>query len=275
MMNGPIPIQFNEVHVRRFSKSFPSKYGRAVYTLIISLSLSACGQLLRPLDRLTNGNNGVETIYALDGVKMISDQITRGDDPRTYEQRTYTISSDSRLLLRFESLNNSYGRIQSVKPIRIRVFATTEEDKARAMSSLRACPIVQNWMMLATWNTSHPYRDGNWAPGGAIELDDCVSAEKLGSPAKSSGSPEAVVTSVNLNSNEVSPLNTDVAVTDPTYSACSEPGAICFDVRAWYTNYVIQRGLNFGIALISVDESIVQIHGDISGSKAPRIHWME
>lgn len=265
----------DEVHVKQLMMFLSRGSGLFITVCMAILCLSACGQLLRPLERLTNANGGTETIYALDGVKLISADISRGDDPRTYEQRSYAISPYSRLLLRFESLNNSYGRIQSVRPIRIRVFAATEEDKTRAMNSLRACPIVQNWMMLATWNTSHPYRDGEWLPGGAIELDDCTSAEKLSSPVKSNMFSESFETASIRTETGISPLNTNVAVTDPTYSACSEPAAVCFDVRAWYSNYVIQRGMNFGIALVSLDETVIQIHGDTSGSKAPRIHWME
>lgn len=211
-----------------------------------------------PLSDRFDGS-GKETIYALDGVKLISTSITTGDDPMSYQQRSYTVSSNDRLLMRFENLTASSTRIMSGKPVRIRIFAMTDAESSKAMTSLRICPLTKNWMMAATWQTAHPFKNGEWTPGGEIELEDCVSPD----PSTSSSPTPAA---------SLSPEPTAAAV---AANPCAETGAICFDVSAWYNSYVIQRSINYGVALISYDGRSVRIYGDGAGSKGPRIHWIE
>ena len=222
--------------------SFP-KLTAFSFLLVAALG---CG----PLTNKSNGSDPAkETIFAIDGVKFISSAISGADDPRTYGQRTYAISGESRLLLRFVNLSAAVSRIHADKPVRIRVFAATPADFDRR-ASLQLCPVTRSWMMAATWQTAHPFRGGRWAPGGEIESEDCVGVE---------------ATSV-----KPTPMS------DPAHNPCTEPGAICFNVTPWYNNYVIQRGLNYGVALRGLNgHAPVQVFGDAAGSKAPRIHWSE
>lgn len=239
----------------------PFRLAGSFTLLAIAVLLNACGPLTA--GGLTGSDPGKETIYALDGVKMISTSVTTSDDSRTYGQRTYTISPTDRLLMRFESLSSASLKILSDKPVRIRVFAASDADLTQAMTSLRVCPILKNWMMGATWDTAHPFKGGGWTPGGEIELDDCVA-------------PETEVTATNPPSASPAPATGSGAPTSAfAGSPCMDPGAICFDVSAWYNNYVVQRSMNYGVALISYDGKAVRIYGDGAGSKGPRIHWTE
>ena len=202
--------------------------------------LSACG----PLKFDTAGPataTPVQTTKAIDGVKYIAKSISRGDDARTYGQHAYTIDADSRVLLRFESLTAAESKIRSDKPILIRIFTADANDQARAVAILRACPIVKDWMMAATWTAGHPFKGGAWTDGAALESEDCVQPAPTGSIA----------------------------------GDCSAAFAVCFDVSAWYKAYAIERGINFGHALISASGEPISILGDASPSKSPRIQWSE
>ena len=85
---------------------------------------SGCGILLTlacaPLPRI-DGAPGTETVKALDGIKLISTDISRGDDPSSFGQRSYTISPSSRLLVRYESLSSAAPRILATQPMYIRI----------------------------------------------------------------------------------------------------------------------------------------------------------
>jgi len=186
----------------------------------------------------------------------------------SFGQKTYSVSGGDRLLLRFESLNASLKKINPAKPVRIRVFATSEAERTKAFASLRLCPLLQNWMMAATWRAAHPFREGAWTPGGAIEPEECVSADPNARVPK----PDTEAPKSNAGTSKPDPASANPV---PTHNPCAEPGALCFDVSAWYQNYVLQRGTNFGLALISADGQTVQVYGDGPGSKAPRIHWVE
>ncbi|MES2962658.1 MAG: hypothetical protein V4760_02130, partial [Bdellovibrionota bacterium] len=181
-----------------------------------------------------------ETTFALDGVKYISTSIGRGDDARTYGQMKYSISKDARVLLRFESLSANQTRILSTQPILIRVFAPDTTEQTNAVANLKACPIVADWMMAATWSSAHPYRGGSWPEGSPISHNECVDAF---APAAATGD-------------------------------CAIANAVCYDVSAWYKGYVIESGRNFGHALVA-DSTTVVIQGDGSFSKGPRIQWSE
>lgn len=210
---------------------------RITSTILSALLLSACG----PVKLGTGAAAPTDTTYALDGVKYISPSIARGDDSRTFNQRRYTIASDGRVLLRFESLSANQTKILSTQPILIRIFAVDATEQAKAVGQLRACPIVDDWMMAATWKTAHPYRGGEWRDGAPIEDDDCVQAL---APASATGD-------------------------------CAVANAVCFDVSDWYKHYVVERGINYGHALVSASGEAISILGDAAPSKGPRIQWSE
>jgi hypothetical protein len=204
----------------------------------IGLSICGCGEL-----RLGEGGEPVppkEVAFAVDALKLISSGIRRGDDFRTFKQGLYTIDSESRLLLRYEMLLEKNWGLRDDMPVRLRVFVDSEIDQQTARTHLRVCPVTKNWMMAATWQAAHPWRGGEWAPGGDIDWSECVSPEAVGS------SPSAL---------------------------CSENQALCFDVSRWYRIWVLERQENLGLVMLS-DEP-VKILGDGSPGKAPRMQWHE
>lgn len=204
----------------------------------LSLGLAACG----PISNFTAGDDAKETVFAVDGVKLISSNILRGDDEATFGQRRYTINANSRLLLRFESLSGAQSKIRIDQPIVIRIVTESAAEKTKALTSLKACPLVRDWMMAATWTSAHPFKGGEWPQGSSLADEDCVSA-------MASGSGPAACT--------------------------SEGNAVCFDISGWYRSFLVEQGINFGHALVSADGQAVSLVGDAAGSRGPRIHWSE
>lgn len=211
----------------------------AKLTILIAsaLCLAACG----PVKLSGTGATPTDTTYALDGVKYISTSIARGDDPKTFGQLQYSISPTSRVLVRFESLSANKTRILSTQPILLRIFAPNAGEQSNAVTNLKACPIVVDWMMAATWSSAHPYRGGGWNEGSSIDQGECVDA---------------------------------VALADAK-GDCTATNAVCFDVSTWYKGYVIEHGINYGHALVNAAGTPVTIQGDGSYSKGPRIQWSE
>ncbi len=181
-----------------------------------------------------------EVVLAVDGVKLIERDLLRGDDLRSYQQRRYTLHANARLLVRYEMLMEEDLGLRDDLPVRLRLFAETADDLQIARNQMRACPITRNWMMAATWSAAHPWRGGDWTPGAEVDWEECVSVE---------------------------------AVDQPTTQLCGEAQAICFNVSRWYRLWVRERKENFGLALVS--EAPVNLLGDASPGKAPRIHWHE
>jgi hypothetical protein len=212
------------------------------------VSISGCSV------KATSVGDKQETVQALDGVKFISKDAKRGDDSRSFAQQSYTISTDGRLLLRFESLGASVSSIDTTKPIRIRVTPINAAEHDKAIASLVVCPITQDWMMAATWKSAHPFGGGSWQDGGAINLDECVAAPS--------------------GTNSLKPkLNNSFTTASP--DPCTETNAVCYDVSAWYRSYVVERHVNFGVAVIAKDAQSISVYGDGSGSKGPRIQWTD
>ncbi|NDF15675.1 hypothetical protein EB061_10190, partial [bacterium] len=173
--------------------------------------------------------------YSMDGVKLISPQIQRGDDPSTFGQNHYTLSPTQRLLLRFESLSSKVAAIQvsGGKKVEFEVTPTDPAQLESAKASLSLCPLTQNWMMLATWENAHPFgNNGQWSTaGGDYEPLGCVRAAR------------------------------------------TEGDSLFFDITRWVIDYPRGRNENFGQLLLS--DSNQQIFGEKSGSHSPRIHWLE
>lgn len=193
---------------------------------------------------LTNNTNPVyvEKIYALDGLKLIAKDIIDPLSEKTFNQTRYQISAESRLLIRYENLESKNLNLQADKPIYLRIFVGKTDDLNSARNSLKICPILRNWMLMATWTKAHPYPGGHWSEGGELSHEDCVSYDTTAAQA---------------------------------VAGCAKVNAICFDVNPWYQAFMIERNTNYGLALISADGLAIEIIGDNAGSQAPRIHWFE
>lgn len=207
-------------------------------TVSMVLPLLACGKLGPDPD------SSVEQNYSFDGVKLITPTITKSNDPQAYSRNQYTISPTSRLLMRFEDLGSHSNdiRIGTDRRVRVQIAVVNIADIVIARETLKLCPLVNQWMMLATWNLRHPFgQDGKWsAEGSDFDPAGCVSP---------------VTVDNNLTKRDtVSPILT-------------------FDMTDWFVNYARGRNQNYGLVLIA--EKSVTICGDANGSYSPRILWDE
>lgn len=185
--------------------------------------------------------------YSMDGVKFITPGITNGDSAGTYNQPTYTISDAGRLLMRFESLSSKLDQISlsDGRRISVDVALPSGSDATAAISSLQVCPILKNWMMLATWTRAFPMPAGSWSrDGGDYDDAGCVRGE----------------------------LSEKSGVTK-TRSA-TDPQIVRFDVTQWFVDYVKGRAENYGLVLLSGNGGAVTVIGDADGTYSPRINWL-
>lgn len=192
-------------------------------------NFSGCGML--------KGGDFIEPrSYSLNAVKLIRPDITEGEDARTMRQDQYTVSAFSRLLLRFEEFLSKVDNISLGSGRRVYVYLSVQgsSDVNQAQTDLVLCPVVTNWMMLATWYKAHPMGStGSWkVEGGDFATSGCIAAS---------------------------------GHTDDTLQ---------YDVTSWVTNYAIGRNQNYGLLLRSITSNSFGIYGDNDGAKSPRIEWM-
>ena len=209
------------------------QYLGAVVVALALLALSSCELSVGKSARVAEPQT-----YSLDGTKWISPSITDGNDPRTMNQTLYAVSPAGRLLLRFESLSSKESSISlgDGRRVYIDIALKSGENAANAEASLELCPLVKNWMMLATWNSAHPMLGGDWASdGGDFDGSGCVRG-----------------------------VNQVVGGAD----------TLRFDVTQWLIDYVRGRQMNFGLILVSSGAN-VQVRGDADGSHSPRISWIK
>lgn len=181
-----------------------------------------------------------EKAFAIDAVKLIRSDIERGDEASTFGQSVYGLGSQARLLLRYEKLSEKKG-ILGTQPLKLRVFGVTAGDVAAMRAEGKVCPIASPWMMLATWTAGHPWRGGEWFPGGNLDQNECI-----------------------------------VADTPTSDGLCADPGAVCFDLTRWYKIWILERPdspRNFGFALVTGVP--FSLYGETMAAKAPRIQWFE
>lgn len=180
--------------------------------------------------------------YSFNGVKLIRPDISKGDDARTMLQSQYSISNFSRLLLRFEDFLSKVDSISLGNGRRVNVHITVDgssgvngSDVNQAQTDLVLCPVLTNWMMLATWYKAYPMgNSGVWkAQGGDYLSEACIAASSH---------------------------------VDDTLQ---------FDVTDWVVNYAIGRHQNYGLLLISNSSSTYGILGDTNGANSPRIEWLK
>ena len=175
--------------------------------------------------------------YSLDGVKSISSNQPDGTDPSTMLQTSYSVSSQSRILLRLEDLLSKVTSVSlaSGNTINVDVFVNNTSDGPAAQTAFSLCPLTKNWMMLATWFKAYPMGStGIWqASGGDFDSSGCMKP-------------------VTLSGTQVT-----------------------FDVKTWFVNYVQGRGVNNGLVLISSSTSPLVVRGDSDPAYSPRIRWIQ
>ena len=181
---------------------------------VLAALLSSCGQLNKGID-------SIPVATPMDGVKLLSPSITKADDPGAMTQASYAIGTSSRLLMRLENFLCKVDEVSigTTNLVTVKITLNSASDAARAQASLQVCPILKNWMMLATWARAYPMAgDGRWSQaGGDYDSDACIAVK---------------------------------AITGKEIS---------FDSTPWFLNYVRGRRINYGLILISSDPSAIVI----------------
>lgn len=200
----------------------------------------------------------VEKEYGFDGVKLISKDIHGAEDPRSLGQSNYEIHPDSRLLMRLENFlaHAEEIHIGDEHRVFIEVTLSENEDFDHAQEHLRICPLVKNWMMLATWRYAHPFgTSGIWENLGA---DFDVSGCMKGKASEIERSDSETVATANL---------TDENETTKTPAQ----KVLWFDATDWFVDYAQVHSYNFGWVALASDN--VRIHGDTSITHSPRVRF--
>lgn len=204
-------------------------------TSILALFL-LCTSCAIPIDALLG--NTLREEFSIDGVKLIYPSMAKPDASDSFAQATYQIDANRRLLLRFESFSRKASEVVLTEKegVEIQVGLLAGQDPTQAVASLKLCPILKNWMMLATWDAAHPFHSsGRWSkPGGDYDVSECMSAQ---------AKPKEGATVIPL----------------------------VFNVTSWFRNTVRGRGQDLGLVLIA-DRSW-EIAGDQSTSYSPRISY--
>jgi hypothetical protein len=219
------------------------KLAAQAFAVFSALALSACELYVGDQPRTPIEE---PQTYSMDGVKYIAPSVADGAAPMTYNQPTYAISDSGRLLLRFESLSNKLDQISLAdgRRVSLEIGLPAGSDASAAISSIEVCPILKNWMMLATWDRAHPMPGGAWSrDGGDYDPEGCVRgalSAKTGAAARST----------------------------------NEPQVIQFDVTQWFVDYVKGRAQNYGLILLSGNGGEVTVIGDADGTYSPRINWL-
>lgn len=192
------------------------------------LFLSGCGKLLSKVS--------TQQTYSLDAVKLIAKSISQGEDPSTYGQSQYEVNSERRLLLKFEELSKYVDSVDLSSGKKLELQISVGGNAEEVLNSLKICPLLHSWMMLATWEYAHPFgeKTNKWkTPGGDYDEYDCVSGKLK--PFQKKGDERTLL----------------------------------FDVTEWFKNFPRARKTNDGLIVIS--SSIVKIIGETSGSFSPRL----
>ena len=182
------------------------------------------------------GNDPIATMQlGLDGVKLIERGETRGDLPSHFEQESYRLDDGRRLLLRFEAFSEEVSRVnvEGTNKVWIEITVLTEDQVEPALAALKLCPLTRAWMMLATWELGHPF-------GAAGRWNE------PGGDFDRAGCVSAQLKEAGTR-------------------------GLRFDVTKWFNDYPRGRGENFGLILVS--ESSINMHGDRSGTYAPRFSF--
>lgn len=180
-----------------------------------------------------------DKIKAVDAVKFIEEGNENPKAVSSFDQPSYRIHKTSRLLMRYEDVNEIEDDIRGgSRDLVLRIELVYSQDKAQALQQLELCPIVGDWMMGATWEKGHPYPGGKWLkPGGEFDEALCVKPFE-----------------------------------DSTNPACQATNFVCFDLSEWFQRYVVEADENRGFAIKTSSGSGFVIYGDGS-SRGPRLLW--
>ncbi len=179
-----------------------------------------------------------ERVISLDGLKLISEPPDTG---KAFGSEAYRVASGRRLLMRFEGLaTRAMGiDLSNGKRALLTLRCKPGECVEQANDALKICPVVRNWMMLATWTQAHPFGDGNWAqPGGDYDEPSCIAPHE-----------------------------------EEAASRSNDPELLRFDITNHIIDYTQGRRTNYGWILISDDE--LTIYGETSGPFSPRLTFDE
>ena len=214
-------------------------------TIPFCLTLIACDNLSTHADA-TDVKNTKPVNMAIDEEKLIVQGIDTPQDPRTMNINSYSISANSRLLLRFGGLLSGANNILDEQPILLRL-QISDTDTSLAIKNLQVCPILKNWMMYASWNHAHPYKNGAWSqPGGDFDSASCLTV---------------------LAANDPALANQDEK------DFCSDKQAVCFNILSYFKNYIKTRAMDNGLAIINQDPTTaVDVYGKIT-PEGPVLFW--
>ncbi|MGB0453214.1 MAG: hypothetical protein ACPGJV_05825 [Bacteriovoracaceae bacterium] len=128
---------------------------KSLLLVAIALTLVSCGEDFNtdPADqnkvlfeKLSNVNKHV---------KLISPSITRSLDPSAFSERIYTIGHERRLLMKLVGLKDVQGEAvvnsENDAHIVIRPVEGHGKTLAEFETTLKICPLTQNWAVNATW----------------------------------------------------------------------------------------------------------------------------
>ncbi len=175
-----------------------------------------------------------QVVLSIDAIKLISKGNVTLDDPNAYGQAHYSISDTNRLLLRYEKLSDYFGK--TVSEIYFQLTLSDATDLSAATEVLEICPIIRDWMMLATWELAHPYSsEGRWKNHGAdFDGSGCIKGK--------------------VGQNAISEL---------------DKRTLLFDIKNWFRDYPQARSKNDGHIVIS--SKSLSILGETSSSHSPRL----
>jgi len=198
---------------------------RRLATAVVLLAISGCG-LYDDSYYYTSPHS-----YAMDGVKLIGPDLTRGEDPTTMLQPHYQLGANRRLLLRFESFDQHINEVSTAVGDKVEVEITLQEEPGVIdLNTFELCPITRQWMMLATWWVPNPFQKSHrWENGGGdIDRDLCAHPQLK-----------------------------------------SHTSTVTFDVTRWFTEFARSHHENFGFVLIA--QKTIHVVGEYRSISSPKI----
>ncbi len=208
-----------------------------------------------------------EEMRVSDLVKLISPDITNGADEKTFDQTRYPIGPNHRVLIMYSDLVAHLEKINTNDggKVLLELNLSKVSDTEAALDNFKICPLIEKWMLLATWERAFPRRKWSSA-GGDFDPSGCISP----TPTK----PTVALVSKKKSQDQEGEKQSSAPMASPTPTpAPTYTGTLYFDITDWYLNYPKGRGINYGLILTSqVDTEIL---GDRSGAGAPRIYWYE
>lgn len=211
--------------------------------ILVLIAVSGCGYAVKDPTVLTNTTLNRS---AFEEVKLISTEIDLPTDKRSFKQSTYSIDWQSRLLVRVSNLKDIDAQLLDNYPVLLRIKVLEPSSQGFAMEHLSVCPILTNWMMMATWDKAHPYRNGDWIrPGGDFDGTLC-----------SKGMTDAEIQTLNAEEKAI----------------CDLDDVVCIDLRKILKEQYRVNRSNYGLMIMNESDEFVSIYGEGS-SYQPLLIW--